>query len=1101
MHGGGFDPNFISRIDFSRDVLPALMFGETSIPMGLILLLQLVGVIIPTVGIIILMKKDSSLTVHNLMIANMGCLVMNGAYFLSLRVKSVDAAILATKITYMGSALFFIFFIRFIIIYMAPEVKGGIVQKLLNIWIAVELIIVVSVWDDRLRTTFFTREELLGSNIAGFAYVSMHREVMYIIRYALLILWLIGFQIYIIIKRKRTVGHDDKKNMSVIFYVLASLILPTALFIFYKPDYDFMPFCSSVSLLFAIIRITGGEMFLIRDMGRSAVIEKMEDVFIIVDTQYGYQDSNAYARSKFPELNSVKKGTRIPENIVELFSKKDSEVELDGAFFECTVSPLIRNNKTSGYCLTLFDITRQKKLMVELEIAKERAEEANRAKSNFISNMSHEIRTPMNAVVGMAEIMMRTELNPEQMGYLLNIKNSGNALLTIINDILDFSKIESGKMELIPSDYEPMSVLSDLALIFLNRIGEKPVELHFDIDPDMPQVLYGDSIRIRQVIINIVNNAIKFTEEGYVKLSIKMVNSRQEGLHKIGDFLFEIEDSGQGIKKADMEKLFGSFSQVDTKKNREKEGTGLGLAISKQLVEMMGGTIHVHSEYGEGSTFSFLIPQEISVDERAAEIRPEILKENKRIKVSSRFSRPESTQQLKVLCNSYGVDYYNYQELKVDTDNPVKADYFFIDPDVYLEIRDYVYRFEETGTKLIILRNPMCDLCSDEAAVSSGAIVVNKPLFSLNFCQVINSENVRFHIAANEYAIFKAPEARLLVVDDNDMNLKVAVGMLQPLEAKIDTALSGLEAIRKLANRDYDIVFMDHMMPIMDGVETTCKIRDMEDDYFKTVPIVALTANAVVEARKVFAEAGMNDFVAKPIEGKELFRIIYKYLPKEKIVKFQDDELGTNLLQNDINRIEIPDEYLLIPEIDARAGVKNSGGLELFISCLGDFAKVIDMKADKIRKCLADNMIRDFTIEVHALKNSARLIGAIKLSESFFEMEKAGNDENMEIISSSIGDILEKYVSFKTILSPYAQSDNLDKKDATKDEIRDILNRLKDAMDEFDLDGADEAEKALESVKLPDSIVDKLDMMRAYVSDVAMDEAIELADWMIGELE
>ena len=262
---------------------------------------------------------------------------------------------------------------------------------------------------------------------------------------------------------------------------------------------------------------------------------------------------------------------------------------------------------------------------------KQQAEEANAAKSMFVSNMSHDIRTPMNAIVGMTEILLREDLPAQDIGYLKNIKNSGNALLGIINDILDFSKIESGKLELVEEAYEPMSMLSDLGMIFLTRVGEKPIELIFDIDERLPQSLYGDALRIRQIIINLVNNAIKFTEEGFVRLQIMLGAVTDDDV----ELRVSIKDSGQGIRKEDLGKLFASFSQVDSKKNHNKEGTGLGLSIAKQLVELMGGKIDVTSVYGEGSEFFFHIHQQHVQDTPAARLHGQT---NRKIRVSGLFA-------------------------------------------------------------------------------------------------------------------------------------------------------------------------------------------------------------------------------------------------------------------------------------------------------------------------------------------------------------------------------------------------------------------------------------------------------------------------------
>ena len=263
-------------------------------------------------------------------------------------------------------------------------------------------------------------------------------------------------------------------------------------------------------------------------------------------------------------------------------------------------------------------------LMEKLKAEKERADEANEAKSQFLSSMSHEIRTPMNAIVGMTDIVLREELPSNVREYLNNIKNSGDALLTIINDILDFSKIESGKLEIVEEEYEPMSMLHDVSMIFLNRIGDKPVELLYDIDPDMPTRLTGDDQRVRQIVINLMNNAIKYTDSGYVRLKadVERLGEREMNL------IFSVEDTGQGIREEDLGKLFNSFQQVDMKKNYKKEGTGLGLAISKQLVELMHGTLGVSSTYGEGSIFTFTIPQKIVDATPAARLKDDNGKED-----------------------------------------------------------------------------------------------------------------------------------------------------------------------------------------------------------------------------------------------------------------------------------------------------------------------------------------------------------------------------------------------------------------------------------------------------------------------------------------
>ncbi|MBR5338000.1 MAG: response regulator [Lachnospiraceae bacterium] len=496
-----------------------------------------------------------------------------------------------------------------------------------------------------------------------------------------------------------------------------------------------------------------------------------------------------------------------------------------------------------------------------------------RMKSDFLANMSHEIRTPMNAVIGMAEIAMRENLPPNAVDCLTQIQKSGRNLLNIINDILDFSKIESGKMEIVPERYEPSSELNDISNVLATRVGDKNLKLYFIVDPDIPHALEGDAMRIRQVIINLANNAIKFTQEGSVGVTVTCENKGEDEV----SLTFHIKDTGIGIMEEDVEKIFTSFQQVDSRRNRSVEGTGLGLAISKRLVEAMGGSIGLETKYGEGSDFWFTIPQKV------LDPQPDI-------KITDQFWRrglvinddPPRVGLFKDILENIGMSV----EIMTDTGGYRPAtgykDYLFFD---YRRYTEGIHEFLEdnpdvTGIALIEFNS---SFKSDLPNLRTLRRPVATPKIERLLFEDKETDGPAFDVEEAYSANFTAPNAKILIVDDNEINIAITEGLLSLLNMNVDSAMSGKEAIDKIGREDYDIVLMDHMMPEMDGVDATKIIRRTKSE--DELVIIALSANAIAEAQKMFLESGMNDFVAKPIDIKVLVSKIKKWLPEEKIVK------------------------------------------------------------------------------------------------------------------------------------------------------------------------------------------------------------------------
>lgn len=628
--------------------------------------------------------------------------------------------------------------------------------------------------------------------------------------------------------------------------------------------------------------------------------------------------------------------------------------------------------------MTIVDVTKiieQNHLMKRLVL---QTEDANRAKTNFVSNMSHEIRTPMNSIVGITEILLRSRHSPKEQEYLLNIQSSGRVLLTIINDVLDCSKMEAGKMQLFDEPYDTCSLFHDLRISMENRIGHSGLELIYDIDQDIPCKLKGDMGRIRQVIINLVNNAIKYTEKGSVRFSVHV---RQKNTDKVMLY-YEVADTGIGIRKEDQKILFDAFQRVEMDRNCYVEGTGLGLTISQNLVNMMGGVIEVESEYGKGSRFFFTIEQTI------------------------------------------------------------------IDP---------------------------------------------TPVSAVNYNG--QKDNVTEKEAE---CLFIAPEAHILLVDDNELNLVVAKELLKPLRMQIDTAENGLQAVKMVRGSQYDLVLMDHMMPVMDGIEAAKAIRALPEDKYQKLPIIALTANAMVDARKEFLNAGMNGFVAKPIDFARICNQLKLWLPKD-LVRDVPKEEAKKLLADDLSDREIQPED---PQMgfSFEEGVKHCGSKAALMKTIRIFYRTIDSKADKIEQCLKEGLISDYVVEVHALKSSALLIGAVPLSEAAKELEDYGKQGKTEVLEEKTPDVLTLYRDLKNILRPYAEKEEDAKKEFSDGEWITALQQIHQCIEQFDLDGVDQIMEQLEEYQVPECIRESMDQLRVYVADVSLEEIMELTDTMTGLL-
>jgi signal transduction histidine kinase/CheY-like chemotaxis protein/HPt (histidine-containing phosphotransfer) domain-containing protein/HAMP domain-containing protein len=980
---------------------------------------------------------------------------------------------------------------------------------------------------------------------------------------------------------------------------------------------------------------------------------------------------------------------KIKEMVQEAFDKGACRYNftyqlLDGSPLPTEVT-LVRVPYGSSHVVAAYsrDLREQLKMLSEinetskqLETALFDAEVANHAKGDFLASMSHEMRTPLNAIIGLSDIALGDDmLSDESVSYIEKIHNSGTTLLSIVNDILDLSKIQSGKFEILPHEYDVPSTINDSVIQNVLRIGSKPIRFNLEIDENLYACLFGDELRIKQIINNLISNAIKYTEAGSVTLTIR--HERE------GDFVWmtiAVADTGVGMKEEHLKKLFTDFVQFGSTSKSQAGGTGLGLSITKSLIEMMDGEISVESTFGVGSTFTAKLRQGFVKD---TVIGTEVAKnissfqysanklehKNRPVRIKLPYARvlivDDNTTNLDVakgLMKPYAMKMdcvtSGQEAIDVIRDFKVKYDAIFMDhmmPEMNgLEATQFIR--EEIGTDYarnipiialtanaiagneeMFLKKGFQDFISkpidikkldavihrwlrnkelekkygdayqeptqsdtehtfwnennttldgidikgaleryngDEEILTgilrsyaSNTRAILKELNTFLSAERLEDYTIAVHgVKGTSYSIlaqevgtmaeelenaskagdmekvksihpsfqdsteklldeldqlllkmdtaknapvldqatrperrrfdFTAPEAKILIVDDNETNLIVALGLLKPLLMKMDTAENGQAALKRIAEKEYDLIFMDQLMPVMDGIEATKKLRQMDGDYCKQVPIIALSASNSSEARDTFLKAGMNDFVTKPIEIQEIQTKLKKWLPQGLITENQSLSPQTDTTVEPAVT-DLPD----IEGIDTKEGLRYSGSKELLEELLGNFYKLIDIKANKIEKCLADGLVRDVTIEVHALKSTARMIGAGELSQEFAQLEEYGKEENVAALERDIPDVLAHYRSYKAALKRFGEAADSEKRQADNDELITLLKELQAAMDTFDLDGADDAMKQLDKLRVPEECNNQMETLRAYVADVAMEEVISLAEDLIKILQ
>ncbi|MDY5774559.1 MAG: ATP-binding protein [Lachnospiraceae bacterium] len=940
--------------------------------------IQILGVALAALAIILLIREEATKENRLLLCFLMTALWYNVGYLLEMSALSEDAAVVAVLIERAGSCFLLFLYMLFLASYCELPLP-----KIFTWTLGLaDVGILIGIFTNAKHGLYYTSASL----VTKYGYsrlVTQHGPIFYL--YALICISIPYLVVYGILIHGIKNAKNEKRRFTLMIATTLSCVPAIFMILSITGNLrtQFYPVPISLCLLISLLVI-----LLWRNSGFDVYRHGARDIFKIMDDCVFFFDSNkkilsynAAALEVFPELEDgkIKRLEEIedfPQDLLEVVGK--SEFAFRDRFYEGHLKEMRDNEEAiRGYTMLIFDVTDTYQLIGEIMEMREDAERANHAKSEFLANMSHEIRTPMNAIIGMSELIIEESRGRKMYDFACDIKTASQNLLGIINDILDLSKVESGKLELVEDSYYLQVLIEEVTNMIKIVAVEHGLQLLVEVDGELPYKLYGDVGRIRQILINILNNAVKFTKSGHVKLQVSQEENNGEQTYLV----FRIEDTGIGIRKEDLTKIFEEFQQVDTKKNRKVEGTGLGLTISRRLVKLMKGNISVDSVYGEGSVFTIRVPQKIEDARSITEV-------------------PMSSR-----------DMLGKQEL-----------------------------------------------------------------------------------------MFKAPDYKVLIVDDNVVNLKVARKLLDEYEFQIDEARCGSEAIRMVKDREYDMIFMDHMMPEMDGIEATRTIRAECGTKGKRPIIIALTANALGGAREIFLSNGFQDFIAKPISKLELHDKLSKWIPagyKHHI----DQEVEPELITED----ELASIYM--EDVNVRkATERKKGTIEDYLDILELFLADGTGKLKLIRKLAKEEDYVNYDIETHALKSAAANIGADKLSEKAKMHEFAAKECRYEFIQENVEDLLNNYAAIlgeiRRVLVKKGRMKPKDPKRTRRLEMKELTEKLKFALidlENFNPKSSLETVEELLECDLPPEAEKRLEKIKTNLKLYEDDEAEESLQQLLEE--
>ena len=923
----------------------------------LLLFSQIVSIVIAFLLIAFMFFEKPSKLGRLLLVFSIALFILQVAFLAETTSVNLEQAMLATCFEYLGNMV--ILFMLFQFIYKAIDRKVPIwLNILLPVWTIIVLLNVALYKDSNL---YYSSVQFVQDGIHPHLVVG--KGILYYINICYYALLAIG-QDYILVQNYIKKRSRENRGILLMGLTYSAIIIANIPYILnLTGGLDTISFSATIGCVIFNVIIFRFRIFDSIQTAKDDIVQEITEAYIVVDTMNKVLYANAAAKHVFPDIKELEK----QENIIHyLLDNQNKTLSIEGRWYSINVNSFYDKRTLKGYTIWAFDKTDEHESTQKLIELKDEAEKANKAKTIFLANMSHEVRTPMNAIMGMAEIILHENINTRVAENAISIRRSGRALLNIMNDILDFTKLESGITEHTVAQYEIKKLLHDIVDIAQIRIEEKPISVTVQMDQDVPRVLQGNENAIRQILMNLVGNAVKYNDRGTIKLKLTWEKNDQKALLHC-----HVIDTGRGIRKESQEKLFESFQRADLEENRSIEGTGLGLAISKRLVESMGGTIGLKSEFGKGSTFSFHVEQEI------VDITP-------------------------------------------------SGSFFSTDKD---------------------------DIEREKVSII-------------------------------------APRAKILVVDDNMTNLKVAQGLFKVFNITVELASGGRECIAKTATNHYDMIFMDQMMPDMDGTETLHRIQTMEEGKYASIPVIAFTAEVVSGIREMFLNQGFTDFIPKPFSLLSIERVL-----KERL----SPDLLTNQPIKNTEAVALPH----MEGIDVEAGFARYNGMEdQYFKILMYFYEDAWQQMERMRTLAEENNMQGYLFEAHALKGLANGIGAKDLAEIAYSVEMACREENYDQLKEDSDRLLEHYEMVLKAIEPVLvekgllQTANQEElgslEELDRDSMLSLLAKTEDYLETLEQEEALQIIQTIKRHKMSDEYLEKVNQLADYLEDFEFESAKEI---------